>query len=134
MFESPWSCNSDTGRFASFHGFCRYKLDSKDHWEEHADKTVDDRMADALKKRNLDPFSDSRPLEPEDFQKFDYIIGMNEQNFQEVEKAALYWKDTLNKPIPGNWREKVANWLVPPCCTTTVYVKAQHFMPSNNIH
>lgn len=71
-------------------------------------------MADALKKRNLDPFSDSRPLEPEDFQKFDYIIGMNEQNFQEVEKAALYWKDTLNKPIPGNWRDKVANWLLPP--------------------
>lgn len=94
--------------FASYYDCCRYKLDSKDHWEEHADKTVDDRMADALKKRNLDPFSDSRPLEPEDFQKFDYIIGMNEQNFQEVEKAALYWKDTLNKPIPGNWRDKVA--------------------------
>ncbi|KAL0046011.1 hypothetical protein WJX82_011372 [Trebouxia sp. C0006] len=45
-----------------------YKLDSKDHWEEHKDRTVDERMIDALKKRNLDPYSDSRPLEPEDFQ------------------------------------------------------------------
>ena len=68
---------------------------------------MDDRMVDALKKRNLDPYSESRPLEPEDFQKFDYIIGMNNENNQEVEKAAQYWKDTLKKPIPGDWRNKV---------------------------
>lgn len=85
----------------------RYKLDSKDHWEEHADKTVDERMVDALQKRNLDPHSDSRPLEPEDFEKFDLIIGMNNNNIQQVHKAAQYWKDTLNKPIPDDWKNKV---------------------------
>jgi len=62
-----------------------YKLDSKDHWEEHKDRTVDERMIDALKKRNLDPYSDSRPLEPEDFQKFGYVINMNNENNQEVQ-------------------------------------------------
>lgn len=84
-----------------------YKLDSKDHWEEHADKTTDERMVDALKKRNLDPHSESRPLEPEDFEKFDMIIGMNDNNIEQVHKAATYWKDTLNKPIPDDWKNKV---------------------------
>ncbi|DBA88409.1 TPA: hypothetical protein ACH3X2_004900 [Trebouxia sp. C0005] len=84
-----------------------YKLDSKDHWEEHKDRTVDERMIDALKKRNLDPYSDSRPLEPEDFQKFDYIINMNNENIEEVQKAAQYWKDDLQKAIPSNWKDKV---------------------------
>lgn len=64
-------------------------------------------MVDALKKRNLDPYSDSRPLEPEDFQKFDYIINMNHENVQEVQKAAQYWKDDLQKPLPSNWKDKV---------------------------
>ncbi|DBA73287.1 TPA: hypothetical protein ACH3X1_011344 [Trebouxia sp. C0004] len=84
-----------------------YKLDSKDHWEEHKDKTVDERMVDALKKRNLDSYSDSRPLEPEDFQKFDYIINMNDENTQEVQKAAQYWTDNVQKSIPSNWKDKV---------------------------
>lgn len=77
-------------------------------------------MVDALKKRNLDPDSDSRPLEPEDFQKFDYIIGMNDENNREVEKAAQYWKDTLKKPIPGDWRNKVTKW--PPSGSNALYV------------
>ena len=108
MVFNPQSTSDSAARISTkSHDCYRYKLDSKDHWEEHEDKTVDDRMVDALKKRNIDPDSDSRPLEPEDFQKFDYIIGMNNENNQEVEKAAQYWKDTLKKPIPGDWRNKV---------------------------
>ncbi len=72
-------------------------------------------MIDALKKRNLDPYSDSRPLEPEDFQKFDYIINMNDENVQEVQKAAQYWKDDLQKPIPSNWKDKVKGQLPYGC-------------------
>ena len=72
-------------------------------------------MIDALKKRNLDPYSDSRPLEPEDFQKFDYIINMNDENVQEVQKAAQYWKDDLQKPIPSNWKDKVNGQLPYGC-------------------
>ena len=72
-------------------------------------------MIDALKKRNLDPYSDSRPLEPEDFQKFDYIINMNDENTQEVQKAAQYWKDDLQKPIPSNWKDKVNGQLPHGC-------------------
>ena len=72
-------------------------------------------MIDALKKRNLDPYSDSRPLEPEDFQKFDYIINMNDENNQEVQKAARYWKDDLQKSIPSNWKDKVNGQLPHGC-------------------
>ena len=91
----------------------RYKLDSqgklgKAAWEEHENKTVDERMVDALKKRKLDPNSDSRPMQPEDFQRFDFIIAMNDENVQEVHKAAQYWKDEAKKPIPGNWKDKVS--------------------------
>ena len=87
--------------------YCRIKLDSKDRWEEHEGKTVDDRMAEALKKRNIKHVNDSRPLEPEDFQRFDMIIGMNEENNQEVERAVRYWKEDLQKPIPDDWKQKV---------------------------
>lgn len=66
-------------------------------------------MVAALEKRNLDPYSDSRPLEPEDFQKFDFIIGMNDENNQEVQRAARYWKDDLKKPLPSNWQNKVTD-------------------------
>lgn len=72
-------------------------------------------MIDALKKRNLDPYSDSRPLEPEDFQNFDYIISMNDENIQEVQKAAQYWKDDLQKPLPSNWKDKVNGQLPYDC-------------------
>ena len=64
-------------------------------------------MAAALKKRNIQYVNDSRPLEPEDFQKFDMIIGMNEENNQEVERAVRYWKDDLQMPIPTDWKQKV---------------------------
>lgn len=64
-------------------------------------------MIAALEKRKLDPYSDSRPLEPEDLQKFDFIIGMNDENNQEVQKAVQFWKDDLQKPIPDNWKDKV---------------------------
>ena len=90
--------------------FCyRYKLDHKDHWEEHEDKTVDERMIAALEKRSLDPHSISRPLEPEDFQRFDFIIAMNDGNKQEIQKAARYWKDDLKKPLPSDWQNKVTD-------------------------
>lgn len=94
----------------------RYKLDSqgklgKAAWEEHEDKTVDERMIDALKKRNLDPTSNSRPMEPEDFQNFDFIIAMNQENIEEVHKAGQHWKDEGKKPIPSNWKDKVSMYL-----------------------
>ena len=84
----------------------RFKTDHKDHWADHEDKTVDDRMVDALKKRGLKPDSESRPMEPADFQKFDYIICMNDGNVEQVHKAAQYWKDEEKRPIPGNWKDK----------------------------
>ena len=64
-------------------------------------------MVDALKKRGLSSKSDSRPMEPEDFQKFDFIICMNQENIEEVHKAGQYWKDEAKKPIPSDWKNKV---------------------------
>lgn len=46
-------------------------------------------------------------MEPEDFQKFDYIIAMNQGNVEQVHKAGSYWKDEAQKPIPEDWKDKV---------------------------
>ena len=95
-------------------------------------------MIDALKKRNLDPYSDSRPLEPEDFQKFDYIISMNNENVQEVQKAAQYWKDDLQKSFPSNWKDKVNGQLPYDCnlhmhdCSRSTGVGMHHVSAPGN--
>lgn len=70
---------------------------------------ADERMAAAAEKRDIHLTSKSRPLEPEDFSKFDYIIGMDYENSHEIKKAAQHWQDDLQKPLPDNWKDKVSH-------------------------
>ena len=66
-------------------------------------------MTAAAKQRNIHLTSKSRPLVPEDFQRFDMIIGMDFENSLEIKKAAQHWKDDLQKPIPGDYKDKVSS-------------------------
>lgn len=87
----------------------RYKLDTKDAWAHHEGDPADERMTAAAKKRDIHLTSKSRPLTPEDFTKFDYIIGMDYENSKEIKKAAAHWQDDLNKSLPSDWKDKVAS-------------------------
>ena len=86
---------------------CRYKIGTKGGWSHHVGHDADERMAAAAKNRDIHLTSKSRPLEPEDFDKFDFIIGMDYDNSQEIKKAAQHWQDDLQKPLPSNWKDKV---------------------------
>lgn len=98
----------------------RYKLDSKDGWAHHVGDDADERMTAAAKKRDIHLTSKSRPLQPEDFQKFDYIIGMDYENSAEIKKAAQHWKDDLKKPLPQDWKDKVMCTTVHLCLPVDV--------------
>ncbi|KAL3139662.1 hypothetical protein ABBQ38_003978 [Trebouxia sp. C0009 RCD-2024] len=84
-----------------------YKIGTKGGWSHHVGHDADERMAAAAEKRDIHLTSKSRPLEPEDFSKFDYIIGMDYENSHEIKKAAQHWQDDLQKPLPDNWKDKV---------------------------
>ena len=86
---------------------CRYKLNTKDAWAHHEGDPADERMTAAAKKRDIHLTSKSRPLKPEDFTNFDYIIGMDHENSKEIKKAAAHWQDDLKKELPSNWKDKV---------------------------
>ncbi|KAA6424619.1 MAG: hypothetical protein FRX49_05828 [Trebouxia sp. A1-2] len=84
-----------------------YKVETKDGWAYHVGDDADERMTAAAQKRDIHLTSKSRPLEPEDFQKFEFIIGMDAENIKAIKKAAAHWKDILQKPLPKNWEQKV---------------------------
>ena len=90
--------------FATF----RYKVETKDGWAYHVGDDADERMTAAAQKRDIHLTSKSRPLEPEDFQKFDFIVGMDDENIKAIKKAAAHWKDNLKKPLLEDWEQKVS--------------------------
>ena len=77
----------------------RYKVETKDGWAYHVGDDADERMTAAAQKRDVHLTSKSRPLEPEDFQKFDFIVGMDDENIKAIKKAAAHWKDNLKKTL-----------------------------------
>ncbi|DBB03873.1 TPA: hypothetical protein ACH3X1_012961 [Trebouxia sp. C0004] len=84
-----------------------YKVETKDGWAYHVGDDADERMTAAAQKRDVHLTSKSRPLEPEDFQKFDFIVGMDNENIKAIKKAAAHWKDNLKKTLPKEWEQKV---------------------------
>lgn len=85
----------------------RYKLGTKDGWAYHEGNPADERMTKAAKKRDIHLTSKSRPLRPEDFTKFDFIIGMDYENSKAIKQAAEHWQDDLKESLPSNWKDKV---------------------------
>ncbi len=62
----------------------QYEIDSAGILDAHAGEPADARMRQHAEKRGLLLTSISRPLTPEDFATFDCIIGMDEQNRQDL--------------------------------------------------
>lgn len=84
------------------HGL-RYK---EKGWSYHTGNPSDRRMLAAASKRDVHLTSRSRPLTPEDFRKFDYILGMDFENIAAIQVAADYWA-SRGKDIPKDYRSKV---------------------------
>ena len=82
-------------------------MGTEDGWAYHVGDDADERMTAAARRRDIHLTSKSRPLQPEDFQNFDYIIGMDHENSKAIKKAAEHWRDDLHKPLPENWQDKV---------------------------
>ena len=57
----------------------------------HRGDSADSRMTQAASKRGLNVDSVSRPLCPEDFDKFDIIIAMDSSNVHSIETARKHW-------------------------------------------
>ncbi|CAG9464216.1 unnamed protein product [Pedinophyceae sp. YPF-701] len=71
-------------------------------WSYHEGDPADSRMKAAAQPRNVCLTSISRPLKPEDFSRFDYIIGMDDSNMRAISTAAEYWASSakLGKDMP----------------------------------
>ena len=75
-------------------------------WSYHTGDPSDRRMLAAASKRDVHLTSRSRPLTPDDLQKFDYILGMDHENIAAMQVAADYWT-SQGKAVPKNYRSKV---------------------------
>ncbi len=70
------------------------KCDSAGTIGYHAGEQADLRMRKTAKKRNINITSISRKFLPEDFERFDYIIAMDKQNYKDIlslDKENKYW-------------------------------------------
>lgn len=62
----------------------RFNIDSAGILDAHRGEPADARMRRHAAKRGYDLTSISRPVEVEDFQRFDLLVGMDEQNRQDL--------------------------------------------------
>ena len=102
-------CRSPTGE-AVFRAVCerrgvagRFDIDScgtgggSDNWCQpggfsyHEGDNADARMTAAAAKRGVRLTSKSRPLRPQDFDRFEHILGMDASNLAQIERAASQW-------------------------------------------
>lgn len=63
----------------------------------HRGDPPDPRMRAAAEARGLTLVSQSRPLEPADFDKFDIIVAMDETNIEAIEDARACWQLPADK-------------------------------------
>ena len=57
----------------------------------HLGDPPDSRMAAAAKDRDIKISGSSRPLNAEDFDKFELILGMDDNNVKEIERVRSFW-------------------------------------------
>ncbi|KIZ03283.1 protein-tyrosine phosphatase [Monoraphidium neglectum] len=62
-----------------------------DGWSYHEGDESDPRMTAAAIKRGVRLTSRSRPLRPEDFRRFQYVVGMDANNIRAILTAADFW-------------------------------------------
>lgn len=68
----------------------QFEVDSAGLADWHEGDKADSRMRAHAEKHGYDITHRSRPVRLEDFDKFDYIIGMDEQNIQGLNQLAKY--------------------------------------------
>lgn len=66
----------------------RIEVDSAGLIGYHAGELPDNRMRSHASRRGYLLDSRSRPIEMEDFDKYDYIIGMDDRNYEELQQRA----------------------------------------------
>jgi len=75
-------------------------------WSYHEGEDADPRMTEVAARRGVHLTSKSRPLKPDDLNRFDYIIGMDSSNMASIQVAADYWA-SKGYDIPKNYRGKL---------------------------
>lgn len=71
----------------------RIEIDSAGTIGFHAGQPADSRMRSHAFQRGYKLESISRPVEADDFERFDYIIGMDDHNISELKRKAITLKD-----------------------------------------
>lgn len=79
-------------------------------WSYHEGDAADPRMTVTAKRRGVFLTSRSRPLQPLDLTRFDYIIGMDGNNLRAIKTAADYW---LVRPmgqgkVPADYSKRIS--------------------------
>eukprot|EP00884_Botryococcus_braunii_P021059 jgi/Botrbrau1/7637/Bobra.0159s0083.2 len=74
-------------------------------WHYHHGNPADERMIATAAKRGIDVPSISRPLVPADFDKFDYIVAMDDDNVAAIKEAAEFWSKSFE--IPKDYKSKI---------------------------
>ena len=64
-------------------------------------------MAAAAAKRGIELTSLSRPLRPDDFVRFEYILAMDFDNKAAIELATDHWAEE-GFPVPSGYRDKAS--------------------------
>ncbi|KAK4537365.1 hypothetical protein CDCA_CDCA12G3390 [Cyanidium caldarium] len=66
-------------------------------WSYHEGDAADPRMVAAAAKRGVKISSTSRPLRPDDLERFDLIVGMDDSNVREIRRAAVHWGERYQR-------------------------------------
>jgi len=75
-------------------------VDSAGTGHRHIGKPPDKRAQESARQRGLDISSlQARLIQPEDCDRFDYILTMDKKNYRKV--TLLYWRRSLAKPFLG---------------------------------
>eukprot|EP00667_Euglena_gracilis_P016430 EG_transcript_17183 len=75
----------------------------------HEGECADSRMQKAAAERGIRLTSRSRPLRPQDLEHFDYIIGMDQSNLDNIREAAEHWrKEGCFPEIPADYGKKLS--------------------------
>jgi protein-tyrosine phosphatase len=92
----------------------RYYVDSAGITGFHAGEPADSRMKQHASKRNYNLTSISRPINPDtDFDDFDYIIGMDDQNMIDLKRLATNKSDLVKLSKMTDYCTKYVNDSVP---------------------
>ncbi|XP_010535669.1 PREDICTED: uncharacterized protein LOC104810902 [Tarenaya hassleriana] len=85
----------------------KFKIDSAGTINYHEGNLADPRMRSAAKRRGIDITSISRPIRASDFEEFDLILAMDNQNQEDILSAFDVWKVRANLPSDSDKKVKL---------------------------